>query len=710
MSDVAKLAPRAMVIGAGPAAVGMHLPVLARLRDRHALSLALVCDLVPERAASAQTQFGFAGRTGDARTALARTDVDIVYLFGSAQLHYEYGLIALRNRKHLFVEKPIAPTYGQALELERAAAAGGLVAVGGHNRRFYKALAAVRERSGLAGWSFVEAVFHKPDFGVPPPFGARTWLTANGIHALDAMLFMMGGLPEWVAATTSSGTAPQPTSFTALLRWSHGRQGAFLCNNAAGARREEYVFHAAGETCTVTDEALTVVSPNGTTRTPIASIGDGVVAEHESFLAAIRSGTTPPHSIAALAPSLRLAELIESGYTGPVEDAAPLGVRAEATVPRTLPPALRPVAATCKSILVTQAATLQTQLSSVTSRYNLVSLEDVRESSDPRPDVVAAILGRGSPPLSRDVLDKLPSLAVVGVAALSVAHYDPQTLLARGIALINATEAHAETVAEFAFALAVLARRRGFMGHESMRRGGWSTQLPLGRAKALVTGTAHMLRPLARAAGIEAALLRYWKAGSPVIGIPSQTGLGPRDLSGASVGLIGWGANARAFAARLVRAKARVLVYSEHGAPDDIGAHGAVPASLADVLAAEIVSLHRGLNDRTRHSVGAAELARLRRGAVLINVARGALIDPRALIERLRRGDIFACLDTFDQEPLAPTHALRKLANVFLTPHIAGGNPEMVNAAGFEVVRKVDAYLNQKRVETLSIERLRTMT
>ena len=679
--------------------MALHLPVLARLRDRHAISLALVCDLVPERAATAQAQFGFAGRTGDARTALARPDVDIVYLFGSAQMHYEYGLIALHHRKHLFVEKPIAPTYGQALELERAAAAGGLVAVGGHNRRFYKALGAVRARSGAAGWSFVEAVFHKPDFGVPPPFGARTWLTANGIHALDAMLFMMGGLPEWVAATTSSGTAPQPTSFSALLRWSQGRQGAFLCNNAAGARREEYVFHAAGETCTVTDEALTVVSPNGTTRTPIASIGDGVVAEHESFLAAIRSGTPPPHSIAALAPSLRLAELIEAGYTGPVDEES-----------RALPPAPRPIVAAGTSILVTHAATLQAPLSSLTSRYNLVSLEDIHESSGPRPDVVAAILGRGSPPLSREALDKMPHLAVVGVAGLSVAHYDPETLLARGIALINASEAYAETVAEFAFALAVLARRRGFMGHESMRRGGWSTQLPLGRAKALVTGTARSLRPLARAAGIEAALLRYWKAGSPVMGIPSQRGLGPRDLSGASVGLIGWGANARAFAIRLVRAKARVLVYSEHGDPDDVAAHGAVPASLADVLAAEIVSLHRGLNDRTRHSLGAAELARLRRGAVLINVARGALIDPTALLERLRRGDIFACLDTFDQEPLAPTHALRKLPNVFLTPHIAGGNPEMVAAAGFEVVRKVDAYLNQKRVETLSIARLRTMT
>src|SRR6202030_540544 len=99
------------------------------------------------------------------------------------------------------------------------------------------------------------------------------------------------------------------------------------------------------------------------------------------------------------------------------------------------------------------------------------------------------------------------------------------------------------------------------------------------------------------------------------------------------------------------------------------------------------VSLHRGLTPATRHFLGAAELARLRPGAVLINVARGALIAPDALLARLRQGDVFACLDTFEEEPLAASHPLRSLPNVFLTSHIAGGSPDMHAAAAEEVVQ-----------------------
>jgi phosphoglycerate dehydrogenase-like enzyme len=122
------------------------------------------------------------------------------------------------------------------------------------------------------------------------------------------------------------------------------------------------------------------------------------------------------------------------------------------------------------------------------------------------------------------------------------------------------------------------------------------------------------------------------------------------------------------------------------------------------------VSLHRGLTPATRHFLGARELARLRPGAILINVARGALIDPDALLERLREGDIFACLDTFEEEPLPASHPLRALPNVFLTPHIAGGSPDMHAAAAEEIVGKLLAYLEGEPVDTLSAARLATMT
>jgi phosphoglycerate dehydrogenase-like enzyme len=91
-------------------------------------------------------------------------------------------------------------------------------------------------------------------------------------------------------------------------------------------------------------------------------------------------------------------------------------------------------------------------------------------------------------------------------------------------------------------------------------------------------------------------------------------------------------------------------------------------------------------------------------------VARGALIEPGALLARLARGDIFACLDSYEEEPLAASHPLRALPNVFLTSHIAGGSRDMHAAAAEEVVRKVAAYLNGEKIESLSAQQLRTMT
>jgi phosphoglycerate dehydrogenase-like enzyme len=194
------------------------------------------------------------------------------------------------------------------------------------------------------------------------------------------------------------------------------------------------------------------------------------------------------------------------------------------------------------------------------------------------------------------------------------------------------------------------------------------------------------------------------------MGMPGQTTVRPRDLQGATVGLVGWGANARAFAERLGRAQAHVQVYSEHAAEDDIRSSGAVPVSLTEVLAADIVSLHRGLTERTRHRLGAAELAKLRPGTVLINIARGALVEPNALLARLKRGDIFACLDTYEEEPLIASHPLRKLPNVFLTSHIAGGSPDNYAAAAMEVMGKVAAHLADDVAQSISAERLRTMS
>jgi phosphoglycerate dehydrogenase-like enzyme len=95
---------------------------------------------------------------------------------------------------------------------------------------------------------------------------------------------------------------------------------------------------------------------------------------------------------------------------------------------------------------------------------------------------------------------------------------------------------------------------------------------------------------------------------------------------------------------------------------------------------------------------------------VLINVARAALIEPQALLARLKQGDVFACLDVFEDEPPSASDPLRRLPNVFLTSHIAGGSKDMRIAAVREVLDKIEQRLAgppapaavRKRVKTAS--------
>lgn len=685
-----KAAPRALVVGASETAALLHLPVLEQLRDEGRLELVEICDLRLGSAAEARSRFGFSRHGSDAAAAIGRDDIDVVYLLGSARMHHALGLAALEAGKHLFVEKPIAPSFAEAMQLADAAAERELIAVGGHSRRFLAAFDRIRADAGNGGWTFAEAVFHKPEFGRPPPFGAATWLSGNGIHALDALLFMLGGMPEWLAADTA-GSGSIPAIFTATMCWPNGAHAVLLCNNEAGARREEYVFHSPGESCRVTDAGLTIERGGARRFFELPAAADGFAAEHEAFLDAIATDVSPRHAISALAPSLFLAELIEAGHHGPVR---------LPTKPMTITPS------GIHNVLVVGADRLRNALGEMPANWRLVSFEELDSVPESRPDISAAIVAPAAEPLTAGVLDKLPNLSVIGVAGLSLHRYGADRLLERGIILMNASHAYAESVAEFALGLAILGRRLAFASNGTMHESGWGTARQRGGWRQAVLRIARALRPIAARVGLEADLLKVWRSAALA---PVQAS-GPRELRGASVGLVGWGANAAAFARRLTAAGGSVLAWSEHSSPEDIRAGGARPATLAQVLSADIVSLHRGLTPATRHCLGAPELARLRPGSVLINVARGALIEPEALIGRLRKGDAFACLDTFEEEPLQRRHPLRRMGNVFLTSHIAGGSPDMHAAAIREVIGKVAAHLDGGAVETVSADRLAAMT
>jgi phosphoglycerate dehydrogenase-like enzyme len=144
-----------------------------------------------------------------------------------------------------------------------------------------------------------------------------------------------------------------------------------------------------------------------------------------------------------------------------------------------------------------------------------------------------------------------------------------------------------------------------------------------------------------------------------------------RELRGLTVGYVGMGRIAQAVVQRLAGFDVRGLYFDPQ-----VEAHeGVERASLARVLGeSDIVSLHVPLTPQTRHLLGREQFAQMKRGAYVINTARGGLIDEVALVDALRSGKLAgAALDVFETEPLPAGHPLSAFHNVVLTPHISAG-------------------------------------
>ncbi len=145
------------------------------------------------------------------------------------------------------------------------------------------------------------------------------------------------------------------------------------------------------------------------------------------------------------------------------------------------------------------------------------------------------------------------------------------------------------------------------------------------------------------------------------------------ELTGKRVGLIGCGHVGRRLIELLRPFRVEVWVYDPYIPKDIPDIMGFTLTSLENVLRqSNVVVCCAPITPRTRRMIGKRELDMIPAGAALVNVSRGAIIDPDALIERLRRGDITAGLDVFDPEPIPADSPIRGLPNVFLSPHIAG--------------------------------------
>ena len=178
-------------------------------------------------------------------------------------------------------------------------------------------------------------------------------------------------------------------------------------------------------------------------------------------------------------------------------------------------------------------------------------------------------------------------------------------------------------------------------------------------------------------------------------GIWDRQDFGGDDLRGKTIGIVGFGRIGRRLAELVRPLNMTVLTFDPN---PGTGASAAHPVSLHELLSrADIVSIHCPLNSTTRGLIGRTELALLKPGAIVVNTARGGIIDEPALIEALRERRICAALDTLTMEPPPADHPLFAMDNVVLTAHIGGFSGNSYRNMGVGAVENILAVLDGRR-------------
>lgn len=261
----------------------------------------------------------------------------------------------------------------------------------------------------------------------------------------------------------------------------------------------------------------------------------------------------------------------------------------------------------------------------------------------------AGLIVRNRTQVTAALLDGAPGLKVVGRLGVGLDNIDLAACRVRQVAVCPALGANDLAVAEYALTSAM-----------ALLRGAYFSQ------SAMLTGT--------------------WPRGA----------LMGRESEGKILGLVGFGSIAREVARRALAVGFTVIAYDPYLAADHAAWDGVEKVDLTDLAErSDAISLHVPLNEATRHLVDAGFLARMKPGAVLVNAARGGVVDEEALAQSLRDGHLAgAALDVFECEPLTEAAAAKfqGIDNLILTPHIAGVTQESnirVSAVTAEAVRSV---------------------
>jgi D-3-phosphoglycerate dehydrogenase len=261
---------------------------------------------------------------------------------------------------------------------------------------------------------------------------------------------------------------------------------------------------------------------------------------------------------------------------------------------------------------------------------------------------VDAVLVRSATRITRESLSKTERLKVIGRAGVGVDTIDVDAATEKGIAVLTAPSGNTISACELTFALLLALVRRVPAADRSMHDGAWD-----------------------------------------------RKSFGGVELYGKTLGLIGAGRIGGEVAKRARAFGMRVLVFDPYLTDERARALEAQLTTLDDVLSrADVISLHVPLTEATQGLIGRDGLARMKRGALVVNAARGGVIDEAALVEALREKRIGgAALDVFEHEPLPKDHPLRSLDNVVLTPHLGASTEEAQQNVALEIAEAVRAAL-----------------
>jgi (S)-sulfolactate dehydrogenase len=244
-----------------------------------------------------------------------------------------------------------------------------------------------------------------------------------------------------------------------------------------------------------------------------------------------------------------------------------------------------------------------------------------------------ALIVRNRTQVREPLLSAAPRLKVVGRLGVGLDNIDVEACAARKVIVRPASGANDLSVAEYVITAALLLRRRAWYATPRLAAGEWPRMELIGG-----------------------------------------------ELSGAQLGLIGYGAIARLTASKAAALHMKVTAYDPLLPADHPAWANATRLSFEDILSrSDVVSLHTPLTSQTRRMLDATALQRMRKGAILINAARGGIVDEAALAAALSSGHLGgAALDVFETEPLSPAAAavFKGVPNLILTPHIAGVTEE----------------------------------